>query len=208
MNFPKNQFFTLLTYILLLLLGSVLNMLSITGSIYFIILTLGALVATGLMMYLVKLNGPNDFEKKTDLNHNLQWIILGTIGAIALQYGVGFIDQLIFHTSTHSQNTMQLLLMVKAYPYYFLYVLICAPIMEEIVFRRIFFANMIKPTNIYIAAIISALLFAFMHQDTRFIVYVAMGLWFSFIYYKSKNIYASAGSHILMNAIVLTLSMR
>ncbi|CAJ1186530.1 CPBP family intramembrane glutamic endopeptidase [Companilactobacillus paralimentarius] len=208
MNFPKNQFFTLLTYILLLLLGSVLNMLSITGSIYFVIITLGALIATGLMMYLVKLNGPNDFEEKNDLNHNLQWIILGTIGAIALQYGVGFIDQLIFHTSTHSQNTMQLLLMVKAYPYYFLYVLICAPIMEEIVFRRIFFANMIKPTNIYIAAIISALLFAFMHQDTRFIVYVAMGLWFSFVYYKSKNIYASAGSHILMNAIVLTLSMR
>ncbi|KAE9563101.1 CAAX family protease [Companilactobacillus paralimentarius DSM 13238 = JCM 10415] len=183
-------------------------MLSITGSIYFVIITLGALIATGLMMYLVKLNGPNDFEEKNDLNHNLQWIILGTIGAIALQYGVGFIDQLIFHTSTHSQNTMQLLLMVKAYPYYFLYVLICAPIMEEIVFRRIFFANMIKPTNIYIAAIISALLFAFMHQDTRFIVYVAMGLWFSFVYYKSKNIYASAGSHILMNAIVLTLSMR
>ncbi|WP_334342110.1 CPBP family intramembrane glutamic endopeptidase [Companilactobacillus sp. HBUAS56275] len=205
MNFPKNQFFTLLTYILLLLLGSVLNMLSITGSIYFIILTLGSLLATGIMMYLVKLNGPNEFEEKTDLNHNLQWIILGTIGAIALQYGVGFIDQLIFHTSTHSQNTMQLLLMVKTYPYYFIYVLICAPIMEEIIFRRIFFANLIKPTNIYIAAIISALLFAFMHQDTRFIVYVAMGLWFSFVYYKSKNIYASAGSHILMNAIVLTL---
>ena len=208
MAFPKNQFFTLLTYILLLLLGSVLNMLQVTGSLYFVLLTLGAILATGIMMYLVKKDQKFSFEKTTDLNHNLQWVILGTIGAIVLQYGIGFIDQLIFHTSTHSQNTMQLLLMVKTYPYYFIYVLICAPIMEEIVFRRLFFGNLIKPTNIYIAAIISALLFAFMHQDTRFLVYVAMGLWFSFIYYKSENIYASAGSHILMNAIVLTLSMR
>ncbi|WP_246013801.1 CPBP family intramembrane glutamic endopeptidase [Companilactobacillus suantsaicola] len=208
MAFPKNQFFTLLTYILLLLLGSVLNMLQVTGSLYFVLLTLGAILATGIMMYLVKKDQKFNFEKTTDLNHNLQWVILGTIGAIVLQYGIGFIDQLIFHTSTHSQNTMQLLLMVKTYPYYFIYVLICAPIMEEIVFRRLFFGNLIKPTNIYIAAIISAFLFAFMHQDTRFLVYVAMGLWFSFIYYKSENIYASAGSHILMNAIVLTLSMR
>lgn len=208
MAFPKNQFFTLLTYILLLLLGSVLNMLQVTGSLYFVLLTLGAILATGIMMYLVKKDQKFSFEKTTDLNHNLQWVILGTIGAIVLQYGIGFIDQLIFHTSTHSQNTMQLLLMVKTYPYYFIYVLICAPIMEEIVFRRLFFGNLIKPTNIYIAAIISAFLFAFMHQDTRFLVYVAMGLWFSFIYYKSENIYASAGSHILMNAIVLTLSMR
>lgn len=208
MAFPKNQFFTLLTYILLLLLGSVLNMLKVTGSLYFVLLTLGAIIATGIMMYLVKKDQKFEFEKTTDLNHNLQWIILGTIGAIVLQYGVGFIDQLIFHASTQSQNTMQLLLMVKTYPYYFIYVLICAPIMEEIVFRRLFFGNLIRPTNIYIAAIISAFLFAFMHQDTRFLIYVAMGLWFSFIYYKSKNIYASAGSHILMNAIVLTISMR
>jgi len=208
MSFPKNQFFTLLTYILLMALGTGLSAFSITGTAYFVILTIGALLATGIMIYLVKLSGPNEFEEKTTLNHDLQWIILGTIGAIVVQLGIGYLDQLVFHASTSSQNTLQLLLIVKAYPYYFLYVLICAPIMEEIIFRRLFFANLIKPTNIYIAAIIAAFLFAFMHQDTRFMVYVFMGLWFSFIYYKSKNIYVSAGSHILMNMIVLIFSMR
>jgi len=208
MSFPKNQFFTLLTYILLMALGTGLSAFSITGTAYFVILTIGALLATGIMIYLVKLSGPNEFEEKTTLNHDLQWIILGTIGAIVVQLGIGYLDQLVFHASTSSQNTLQLLLIVKAYPYYFLYVLICAPIMEEIIFRRLFFANLIKPTNIYIAAIIASFLFAFMHQDTRFMVYVFMGLWFSFVYYKSKNIYVSAGSHILMNMIVLIFSMR
>lgn len=207
MSYQKNQFFTLLTYILLLSLGTVLSILSITGSAYFLTITLGSLIATGVMIYLVKLSGPLPFEKKSDLNHDLQWIILGTVGAIVVQFGIGFLDQLVFHASTNSQNTIGLLLMVKEYPYYFLYVMIAAPIMEEIIFRRVFFANLIKPTNIYIAAIISAVIFAFMHQDTRFLVYVAMGLWFAFIYYKSKNIYVSAGSHIIMNAIVLTMSI-
>ncbi|KRL42948.1 CAAX family protease [Companilactobacillus mindensis DSM 14500] len=206
MSYQKNQFFTLLTYIVLLSLGTILSLLKITGSPYFIALTIGSIVAAGLMIYLVKLSGPNDLEEKTTLNHDLQWIIVGTVGAIALQYLIGFADQLIFH-STSSANTMSLLLMVKAYPYYFIYVMIAAPIMEEIIFRRVFFANLVKPTNIYIAAIISAFLFAFMHQDTRFLVYVAMGLWFSFIYTKSENIYVSAGSHIVMNAFVLTMAI-
>ncbi|CAJ1194244.1 CAAX amino protease [Companilactobacillus crustorum] len=207
MSYQKNQFFTLLTYILLLSLGTILSMMSITGSAYFLTITVGAIVATGIMIYLVKLSGPNSFEKKSNLNHDLQWIILGTVGAVVLQYVIGFADKLIFHASTSSQNTIGLLLMVKEYPYYFLYVMIAAPIMEEIIFRRVFFANLIKPMNVYLAAIISACLFAFMHQDTRFLVYVAMGLWFSFIYYKSKNIYVSAGSHIIMNAFVLTMGI-
>jgi membrane protease YdiL (CAAX protease family) len=78
--------------------------------------------------------------------------------------------------------------------------------MEEIIFRRVFFASLIKPTNIYWAAIISSLLFAFMHQDTRFIIYAIMGAWFCFVYYRSKNIYVSAASHIIMNGVVLALA--
>ncbi|MFH5811792.1 lysostaphin resistance A-like protein [Companilactobacillus sp. FL22-1] len=207
MSYRTNQFFTLLAYILLLSVGSFLSILKITGTAYFATITVAALVVTGIMMYLVKQSGPLEFEKKTDLNHALQWIIIGTLGALVVQFGIGFADKLIFHVSTESQNTLNLLLMVKAYPYYFLYVMIAAPIMEEIIFRRVFFANLIKPTNIYVAAIIAAFLFAFMHQDTRFLVYVCMGLWFSYVYYKSQNIYISAGSHIVMNAIVLTLQI-
>ena len=79
MTFPKNQFFTLLTYIILMALGSGLSLLSITGSTYFIILTIAALLATGIMIYLVKLSGQNEIEETTTLNHNLQWVILGTI---------------------------------------------------------------------------------------------------------------------------------
>ncbi|APX71071.1 CPBP family intramembrane metalloprotease [Companilactobacillus allii] len=206
MKYSTNQFLTLLTYIALLFVGSILSMAKVTGSAYFLVITIAAVVATVVMIYLTQKSTPNELEESTTFNNKLQWIIVGTIGALVIQLGLGLIDQHIFHASTDSANTMQLLALVRAYPYYFLYVLICAPIMEEIIFRRVFFSNLIKPTNIYWAAAISALFFAFMHQDTRFLIYVAMGLWFSFIYYKSKNIYVSAGSHLVMNTLVVMIS--
>lgn len=208
MKYSTNQFLTLATYVVLLFIGSFLSLIKLTGSAYFIILTLAAILATGTMIFLTQKSSPNELEEPTDLNHKLQWIIVGTVGALIIQLGIGFVDQQLFHSSTDSANTLQMLTLIHAYPYYLAYVLICAPIMEEIIFRRVFFSNLIKPTNIYWAALISALFFAFMHQDTRFLVYVAMGLWFSFIYYKSKNIYVSAGSHLVMNTLVVMISMR
>jgi Predicted metal-dependent membrane protease len=207
MNYSKNQFSTLLTYIVLLLSGSILTAFSLTGTPYFLIITLLAVVATGIMIYLTKQSGPNELEAKTSTQNKIIWVIIGAIGAIILQLGLGLIEQNLLHLSTSSQNTTQMLTMAHSYPYYFVYILFCAPLMEEIIFRRVFFSNLNKITNIYLAAIISALFFAFMHQDTRFVIYVAMGLWFSYVYYKSKNIYVSAFSHIIMNAVVLAVSL-
>jgi hypothetical protein len=45
MTYFKNQFSTLLIYILLLFTGSVLTLLKVTGSSYFIIFTIAAIVA-------------------------------------------------------------------------------------------------------------------------------------------------------------------
>ncbi|MFC6322927.1 CPBP family intramembrane glutamic endopeptidase [Companilactobacillus baiquanensis] len=205
MTYFKNQFSTLLIYILLLFTGSVLTLLKVTGSSYFIILTIAAIVATILMVYLTQKSSPNIIEKKTETSDKLKWIIIGTLGALAIQIVISLLEMAL-NKNVSSANTTQLLTLVSAYPYYFIYVLICAPIMEEIVFRRLFFSNLISLTNVYGAAIISAAFFAFMHQDTRFIIYVGMGLWFAFIYYKSKNIYVSAASHLIMNTIVVIAS--
>lgn len=206
MTYFKNQFTTLLIYILLLFTGSVLTMLKVTGSSYFIILTIAAIIATGLMVYLTQKSSPNNIEEQTSTSDKIKWIIIGTVGALVIQIGISLIEELVLHHSIASANTTQLLTLVTAYPYYFIYVLICAPIMEEIVFRRLFFSNLITLTNVYWAGIISAAFFAFMHQDTRFAVYVGMGLWFAFVYYKSKNIYISAASHLIMNTIVVITS--
>lgn len=207
MKNSTNQLVTLLLYILLLFVGTILSMLKVTGHPYFGIVTAAAVVITVIMIYFVHENGANEVEdEKFDPRKFVTWALIGAIGALLIQIGMGFIEENLLHITTSSQNTMTLLTTAKGYPYYLIYIVICAPIMEEIIFRRVFFANLIKPTNIYWAMIISSLLFAFMHRDTRFAIYLVMGLWFCFVYSRSKNIYASAASHIIMNAVVIGLS--
>ncbi|MQS52920.1 CPBP family intramembrane glutamic endopeptidase [Companilactobacillus mishanensis] len=208
MKNTTNQLVTLLCYLVLSVVGTILSALSITGHAYFGIITILSLVATVAMIYLVQKSGKNEFElPKFNAKKFVTWVLIGAIGAILIQIGLTFVEQGLLHIATNSQNTASMLTQIKGYPYYMLYVLICAPIMEEIVFRRIFFADLIRPTNIYLAIIISSVLFAFMHQDTRFVIYLLMGAWFCFVYYKSKNIYASATSHIIMNLVVFGLSI-
>lgn len=208
MKNSTNQLITLLSYIALLFVGTILSMLRLTGHPYFSILTVAEVIATVGMIYLVKKDGKNYLEnEKFDWHKAVTWSLIGAIGAIAIQFGLLFIEQGLFHFSATSQNTLTLLATAKGYPYYLVYILICAPIMEEIIFRRVFFANLIKPTNAIWAALISSLLFAFMHQDSRFLIYFIMGAWFCFVYYRSKNIYVSASSHIVMNLVVFILSV-
>lgn len=207
MKNSTNQLLTILTYLALLFISTILSMLRLTGHPFFAIVTVAAIVATFIMVYLTHTNGKNDFEQTFDWHRFVTWSLIGAIGVVVIQFGLGLIEQVLLHLPTSSQNTMSLLTSVKGYPYYLIYILFCAPIMEEIVFRRVFFANLIKPTNIYWAILISSLLFAFMHQDTRFVIYLVMGAWFCFVYYRSKNIYVSATSHIIMNAVVLGLSL-
>ncbi|AKP66939.1 CPBP family intramembrane glutamic endopeptidase [Companilactobacillus ginsenosidimutans] len=208
MKNSTNQLVTILDYIALMFVSTMLSIMRLSGHPYFGIITTAAIVVTGIMIYLVHINGKNDIESsKFESRRAITWTLIGTLGAILIQIGLGFVEQNWLHMTTASQNTATLLTTAKGYPYYLVYMLICAPIMEEIIFRRVFFANLIKPTNIYWATAISSLLFAMMHQDTRFLIYLIMGAWFCFVYYRSKNIYVSAASHILMNAIVFGLSI-
>jgi membrane protease YdiL (CAAX protease family) len=208
MKNSTNQLYTLLAYIALLFISTLLSIFRLTGHAYFGSVTTVAVIVTAVMIYLVHINGKNEYESsKFDSHRFVIWTLVGAIGAILIQIGWGAISQNILHITTASSNTQSLLTTAKGYPYYLVYILICAPIMEEIVFRRIFFSNLIKPTNIYWATIISSLLFAFLHQDTRFVIYLLMGAWFCFVYYRSKNIYVSATSHIIMNAVVFGLSI-
>lgn len=208
MKNSTNQLITLLAYIALLFVGTILSMLKLTGHPYFAIMTIMAVIATGAMIYLVHIDENNIIEdKKIDWQKFVTWTLISAIGAIVIQFGLTFIEQVFFHLSTSSQNTLALLATAKGYPYYLIYIVLCASIMEEIVFRRVFFANLIRPTNVYLAAIIASVLFAFLHQDSRFLIYLLMSIWFCFVYYRSKNIYVSATSHIIMNAVVIILNI-
>lgn len=81
---------------------------------------------------------------------------------------------------------------------------IIAPILEEIIFRKIIFGSLYKRMNFFFAAILSALVFAAFHVDfSHLLMYTAMGLVFAFLYVKTKRIIVPIIVHAGMNSYVV-----
>ena len=90
--------------------------------------------------------------------------------------------------------------------------LIYAPIVEEITFRGAVFRPLRKYTNFWISALISGILFGFIHvMDSLFIgnfidlsfmlTYASLGFLFCFCYEKNKSIFAPMLLHFLNNGL-------
>ena len=83
-----------------------------------------------------------------------------------------------------------------------------APILEEIIFRRVIFGGLYQKTNFIIAALISGLIFAAVHGEfEHLLIYIAPGLVFSYIYYQTKRLLTPIIAHLLMNGFVIIIQL-
>lgn len=135
------------------------------------------------------------------------WMLIGGLGAIVAQAIATLIEQKVFHVQVNSQNTQYIFSIIQAVPLYVVTSIVYAPIMEELVFRKVIYGTLAKKYNFFIAALLSSGLFAVIHMEfTHFLVYLSMGLVFSFVYKMTDKIMVPIMAHMLMNAIVfLTL---
>ncbi|KGX85066.1 CPBP family intramembrane glutamic endopeptidase [Pontibacillus litoralis] len=131
------------------------------------------------------------------------WSILGIFIAFAGQYAAAIIE-IMLGIPQVSENTQGLMNIAKAAPIFIIIITVFAPILEEILFRKILFGSIYKKTNFFIAAIISSLIFSIIHMDfTHTIKYTAMGFVFAFLYVKTKRIIVPIIAHMSMNLIVV-----
>ncbi|MDE1548804.1 CPBP family intramembrane glutamic endopeptidase [Jeotgalibaca caeni] len=129
------------------------------------------------------------------------WGILGFIGAIAIQIVTSMIEMLLFGIPSESANTEYLLETTAQYPLLIFSIVVFAPVMEELVFRKAIFTQLhVSKVSVLGAAVISSLIFALVHFDGHMLVYSTLGLWFCYLYNKTNNIYAPMLAHGLMNA--------
>jgi membrane protease YdiL (CAAX protease family) len=125
-----------------------------------------------------------------------------------LQFVVSYVT-FILGQNPASANTATLVTLAKINPFFVLAITVGAPIMEELVFRKVLFGNlstlfgMRSNLGLTIMAIISSLAFAFMHNDSHIFLYAAIGLLFCWLYYKTGRIQTSMIAHILMNGLVV-----
>ncbi|MCC7665779.1 CPBP family intramembrane glutamic endopeptidase [Liquorilactobacillus satsumensis] len=207
MEIKKNSFGLLLTYATVMLFPSILFLIVKNNTLLFYATLCCSLLGVATMFHLNKKNAyKNNLEKKTTtVFSSLLWGIGGAIVALVLQHFSLIVETGILGQSVSSQNTAEALAIMRRYPFYLVYLVGAAPLMEEFVFRKVLFGNLgtlIPPIG---AALISSILFSIAHADGHFLTYALLGLFFCYLYRKTGRLLTSMTAHILMNAIIIVL---
>lgn len=210
MKISKSSLLTLITYLAIFLLPSVINLFVRLGASFIWVETIDYLVGAALLVVInLKNNEINQIEtRRIPFFRAIAWGIIGTALVIVLQFVVSYVT-FILGQNPASANTATLVTLAKINPFFVLAITVGAPIMEELVFRKVLFGNlstlfgMRSNLGLTIMAIISSLAFAFMHNDSHIFLYAAIGLLFCWLYYKTGRIQTSMIAHILMNGLVV-----
>lgn len=152
------------------------------------------------------------FRKKKNFSPKLvmasiAWglLILGT------EVVVLFIIYEMNHVTFYSSNTERVIQTIKQYPFYVLYTIAVAPILEELVFRKSLYSVLYKwlpswrhlTIKMIVASLITAFIFALMHNDNSLIEYIVISLYLEALYLHYQDIRVSIIAHLTFNAVTL-----
>ncbi|MCD8505754.1 MAG: CPBP family intramembrane metalloprotease [Alkalibacterium thalassium] len=182
-----------------------------TGIVGFLLpsMVLFSLGAIGMIVIERRQQMKFEFEERFSKNTAsvLLWGLIGMFIAIVVQTFASIIEVNFLGSSMESENTQFIMEVVRNYPLFLLLVGIAGPVMEEFVFRKAIFGLLIDRIGGIGAAVISSLLFAFVHFDGLLLVYSSMGLVFAWLYFKTKNIWTPILAHCLMNVAAVLINL-
>jgi uncharacterized protein len=134
---------------------------------------------------------------------NLRHLLLITPLAIGVEFM--FFDTMhlfekLFNRNYHSLQTK------STYYLRVIHALVAAPVIEEILYRRIFLHQFLKLYSSWVAIIASTFIFVIPHVPTiiypeLFIPYFISGLFLGLVYYKTRSVLLCMMSHFILNAI-------
>ncbi|MGM8213854.1 lysostaphin resistance A-like protein [Virgibacillus sp. W0430] len=136
------------------------------------------------------------------------WSIVGVFMAYTAQFIAIYIETEWLGITIGSENTAMIVEISRMAPIFIIIPAVIAPILEEIIFRKIIFGSLYKRTNFFIAAIISALVFGFIHgEPIHILIYASMGFVFAFLYVQTKRIIVPIIVHMCLNTISVSLQL-
>ncbi|ASK61224.1 CPBP family intramembrane metalloprotease [Virgibacillus phasianinus] len=130
------------------------------------------------------------------------WAIAGVFMAYIGQYIAAIIEVELLGIEQGSANTQMIMDITRAAPIFMIIPALVAPIVEEIIFRKIIFGTFYKKMNFFLAALLSALVFGIIHGEPEHIlIYSSMGFVFAYVYVKTKRIIVPIIVHMTLNSI-------
>nr|WP_155114075.1 type II CAAX endopeptidase family protein [Metabacillus mangrovi] len=213
MRVKKHYWFILLTYVLVLFSAPagipLLKWLGVDpGQIFGIWNIIAFSIGLIIILFLLRKDrGENDLRgEPASPASSAGWAFGGIFLAFFAQIIAANIETQLLGIPAGSENTQQIMEIVKSTPLMIFVVSIAGPILEEIVFRKILFGTIYKKTNFILAAVISSVIFAVVHGDpAHILLYSAMGFTFAFLYVKTKRIIVTIIAHLSMNTFVVII---
>lgn len=203
--------FTMLTYVLMHLSGFVtipllvigLNLNPIDALVYGQLAAFA--LATIISLYLLRTDIVNELKhSRSSFGKIVFWTVIGIFLAYFAQMLAALIELNILGIDPGSENTAKIMNVIDQAPIFLIIPAVFAPILEELIFRKIIFGTLHKKMHFFWAAILSSLAFGVIHLDlTHLLVYTGMGLVFSYLYVKTKTIIVPILVHMGMNSITV-----
>ncbi|WP_085993404.1 CPBP family intramembrane glutamic endopeptidase [Oceanobacillus senegalensis] len=207
---PKRYWYVILTYILTQLSSfpaAIIALKYFSESytevvIYWSIISfLGALF---IILWLLKPDMQMQQHRDNSGGQVILWSIIGFFMAYVVQVGAAMIEVKIFGIEAGSENTQNIIGISRAIPLFMIVPAIVAPILEEVIFRKIIFGRLYKRMNFFFAALLSALIFGAIHGELQhLLVYSSMGFVFAFLYVKTKRILTPIIVHAALNSMTV-----
>lgn len=166
---------------------------------------IGFSIAFLLILLLMKRDLKEEVQNpNVTIKNVLKWSIIGYSVLVGIVIATSWIESEIFLIQTTPENVNWIKETVHLVPLYAICTSFFAPIMEEVLIRKIVFNSLRKRLNLIFAMLLSSLLFAVLHGDWLFLLsYTASGMVFAFIYVKSRTLLVPILVHILNNSIAL-----
>lgn len=207
----KGSIFIIITFIVVQIFGA-LAVLALTN--FAPSIAISAMVGVNVLGVFVALwinnryNIVYDFERNpSSISQIIKWGLLGMALAYLSQVAIVFIEILIFGEPSVSANTESIMQVVSGEPIFLLLPIFTAPFIEEFVFRKAINGILVDKIGWIGGAVISSLLFAFVHFDGMILTYAMMGLVFSYVYYKTNSIWTPILAHMGMNLLATILNL-
>lgn len=132
--------------------------------------------------------------------------VLSVIICFGLAYGANIVGNiltsLIGSAQEHAvQNPMQVTVSYLSPWTILLYMVICAPILEELIFRKLIVDRAVRYGQ-GVAVVVSGLMFGLFHGNLNQFAYAAaIGMFLAFLYVKTGNIKITISLHMLINFV-------
>ncbi|MED1265576.1 type II CAAX endopeptidase family protein [Bacillus mycoides] len=136
------------------------------------------------------------------------WCIYGVLIYFLVQAIYGLIAIVVFNMDPNSEHSEMIKNNVISFPFRIVNIAILGPIMEEILTKKIILDTLRKRTNVYIACLITSLVFALLHMELASVIpYTLAGLVYAFLYVKTNRLIVPIVVHMTINTLAILMKL-